>query len=88
MENVFHITPKNEIFEKALKDLGFKLYFDSDEDFFTNLNKEYYYSKNTQLILKHNKKLLLDVVESLPGNSSEKWLYSVLDSISVSYTYN
>jgi hypothetical protein len=53
-KNVFHIYPKNEPLEKWLVSNGFELFFNSDEEFLSNLNKDYYYSKDVQLKLEKN----------------------------------
>lgn len=85
-ENVFHIIPKNYLYENALKELGFQMYFESDDDFFTNLNESYYYSDSVQSKIKHNKQLLLSLLYD-KENYTSKWMTDVFDSKSMNYTY-
>ena len=53
-KNVFHIYPKNEPLEKWLISNGFEIFFNSDEEFLSSLNKEYYYSESVQAKLEKN----------------------------------
>ncbi len=85
-ENVFHITPKNHLYESALKQIGFEFYFESDEEFLKNLNESYYYSNETQSKIKHNKQLLISIIQKM-DKSNDDWIKNVMDSKSIDYTY-
>lgn len=63
-KNVFHIYPKNKPLEDWLIEQGFNLFFDSDEEFLLNLNKEYYYSESTQNKLEHNAMIMRELVSN------------------------
>lgn len=53
-KNVFHIYPKNKPLEEWLILNGFELFFESDNDFLKNLNKEYYFREDVQKKLENN----------------------------------
>jgi len=63
-KNVFHIYPKNEPLERWLIDNGFQLFFNSDEEFLSNLNENYYYSENVQLKLEQNAMIMRELVSN------------------------
>jgi hypothetical protein len=74
-KNVFHIYPKNEPLENWLISHGFQLFFNSDSEFLSNLNKEYYYSKNIQEKLEHNAMIMRE----LASNNTMLMLKSLQD---------
>lgn len=61
-KNVIHIMPKHGKLVTKLKEMGFELYFNSDDEFFSNMNVEYYNSPETQRKLEHNHNLVLKIV--------------------------
>ena len=63
-KNVFHIYPKNIPLENWLLENGFELFFNSDEEFLSNLNKEYYYLESTQTKLENNAMIMRELVSN------------------------
>ena len=61
-KNVFFIHEYNNMFSTELKNIGFKMFFDNIDDFFSNMNDEFYYLESTQEILNHNRKLVFDYI--------------------------
>ena len=43
---------------------GFELFFNSDEEFLSNLNKEYYYLESTQTKLENNAMIMRELVSN------------------------
>ena len=60
-KNVFHIYPKNKPLETWLVNNGFELFFNSDDDFLENCNKEFYLSNDVQKKLEKNYSLMLSL---------------------------
>lgn len=63
-KNVFHIYPKNEPLENWLTTNGFHLFFNSDEEFLSNLNESYYYSNEVQIKLEENAMIMRELVSN------------------------
>lgn len=63
-KNVFHIYPKNQPLENWLIANGFELFFNSDEEFLSNLNENYYYSEIVQLKLERNAMIMRELVSN------------------------
>lgn len=61
-ENVFFIHEYNNLYSDELKKLGFKMFFNSFDEFFKNMNDDYYNLISTQEILAHNKKLVIELL--------------------------
>jgi len=60
-KNVFHIYPKNKPLEEWLVQHGFELFFNSDEEFLQNLNKQFYYSESVQQKLENNAMIMREL---------------------------
>lgn len=56
--SVFHIMPNSKLYEQELINAGFELFFKDDKDFLSNLNEEFYFNKNTQDKINHNRNLI------------------------------
>lgn len=77
-KNVFHIMPGQYKLANTLKNLGFKLFFESDDEFFDNINEEFYYRKDTQSKLDHNRNQLIKIYNSQRirwENNEYQWIY-------------
>lgn len=77
-KNVFHIMPGQYKLATALKDLGFELFFNSDDEFFNNLNEEFYYREDTQSKLNHNRNQIIKIYNNQRTrwkNGEYQWIY-------------
>lgn len=80
-KNVIHFMPNHSKLVEKLKEMGFKLYFDSDDEFFNSMNSEYYNSLETQYKLKHNRNLVIKIVNDTThqyGEGGYGWLTKLL----------
>jgi hypothetical protein len=59
--NVIHTMPKHCKLITKLKELGFETFFNSDDEFFDNMNVDYYNSIETQRKLNHNRNLVIKI---------------------------
>lgn len=78
-KNVFHIMPGQYKLATTLKEMGFELFFDSDDEFFNNLNEEFYYREDTQFKLNHNRNQIIKIYNNQRKmwNSNEyRWIYN------------
>lgn len=60
-KNIFHIYPKNKPLEEWLIQHGFELFFNSDDEFLENLNKDFYYSESVQQKLENNAMIMREL---------------------------
>lgn len=77
-KNVFHIMPGQYKLATTLKNLGFKLFFDSNDEFFDNMNKEFYYREDTQYKLNHNRNQVIKIYNNQRNkweNNEYQWIY-------------
>lgn len=58
--NVFHIMPNSKLYETELKNIGFQLFFENNDDFLNCLSEgeEFYFDRNTQFKLLNNFEIL------------------------------
>lgn len=75
-KNVFYIQESNDTISKNLEKLGFQIFFWNIEDFFLNLNDNFYYSEIIQQKLNHNRELAKDLLIN-----SKKEIYNSLYKI-------
>ena len=62
----------------TLKDLGFELFFNSDDEFFDNLNEEFYYREDIQFKLNHNRNQIIKIYNNQRTrwkNGEYQWIY-------------
>lgn len=80
-KNVIHFMPTHGKLVTKLKEMGFELYFNSDDEFFNNMNPQYYNSSETQRKLEHNHNLVLKIVNDTTkqyGIGGNGWLSKLL----------
>ena len=70
-KNVFFIHEYNSLLSECLKKIGFEMFFDSVDDFFNNLNDNYFNLKSTQDKLVKNQKLAEKLIKNEKVNFSE-----------------
>lgn len=59
--NVFHIMPNSKLYETELKNIGFQLFFENNDDFLNCLSEEFYFDRNTQFKLLNNFEILRSI---------------------------
>lgn len=62
-KNVFYIPKYSEKYNQCLKDLGFEIFFENEDEFLKNLNEDFYYNKETQEKLEYNYNNCMDLVK-------------------------
>lgn len=80
-KNVIHTMPHQPKLIEKLKELGFELFFDTDDEFFNNMTSEYYNLPETQRKLEHNHNLIVKInseAKSKYGEAGIRWLTNIL----------
>jgi hypothetical protein len=79
--NVIHTMPKHCKLIDKLKELGFETFLDSDDEFFDNMNVDYYNSIETQNKLVHNRNLVIKLTAEATqkyGKDGSDWILKLL----------
>jgi hypothetical protein len=73
--------PSQSKLTNKLKEMGFELFFETDDEFFNNMTAEYYNSDETQRKLTHNHNLVVKIYSDAKrkyGEAGIGWLMEVL----------
>jgi hypothetical protein len=79
--NVIYTMPSQSKLTNKLKEMGFELFFETDDEFFNNMTSEYYNSDDTQRKLTHNHNLVVKIYSDTKrkyGEGGIEWLREVL----------
>jgi hypothetical protein len=72
--NVIYVHGYNTLLKNTLQELGFETFFDNLDDFISNMNDEFYYSKETQEKLNKNEKLIYEYFLSYKDTQKDEIL--------------
>jgi hypothetical protein len=79
-KNVFYIHEDGNLLTEELKNIGFKMFFNTFDEFIENINNEFYYKQTTIDILNHNYLLCKTLTENA-SNSFSNHIKDILKNV-------